>query len=647
MAAFRKHSLKKPSSMTGAGPNYSETFWYSKIFFGMKTPKDERVTAYVFDASVSALEGNFKMFEDMPRVHEWPINKLIQRELDQQRASYICRGYLLADGYLKYFPPLTAVLIPTDNIHVPSEKYTDSKPNEQQDLETYIRGKGLVKPGEAAHFEVVAGGIYDVGAVDDEGKVDETAGYFLWDKNAVTAVIIDGQHRYKALLEAMREKKDFKECRVPINLIDLVPICKREKKEPTAVARDLFVTINNTPVEVDEARLVLMDDRDALATFTQVLVDDSDMEARPAAVPPELIDWKCEQGKHDIELSLTGVLTLRGVISSAIFDNKSISSVDSRSSKTIVNKWLTNLTRWINPDERISKELQANETLKHRFKIASEKNEASEDSEEEYPFLFSYSGSAAELMKKQFSDLYLNVFREVYHGLIPYKETIERARTAGAFEKNNDLHAYLRAFAAKRRGLESANAGLRQQVIAYKNDSKKQTQNSIPHTVMGQKAIFRALFEIYLSTAKLEGAELLAQAASFVKRFNETYILLHLSATFDENFYSTRFRLKKGVETVAAGDLGREFWKGIILGYNGEIDYGPTAVDLLKWIQIDVMLFDKEKGKPFKFRDHEKIVDRHIKYLGKFNGEITPAKAGEIANSIVAAKEKALGSFLG
>ncbi len=76
-----------------------------------------------------------------------------------------------------------------------------------------------------------------------------------------------------------------------MTLIDLQPICKETGKTPTEVARDLFVTINHTPVEVDETRLVLMDDRDLLATSTQVLVDDSDEENEPAC-PPELIDWE-------------------------------------------------------------------------------------------------------------------------------------------------------------------------------------------------------------------------------------------------------------------------------------------------------------------------------------------------------------------
>ena len=71
-------------------------------------------------------------------------------------------------------------------------------------------------------------------------------------------------------------------------------------------------------------------------------------------VRPELIDWRCDQGKHDNSLTLTGILTLRGVIGASMFDNRSIASVDDRSNRKHSQKWLNSLTQWVNPDNDIA-----------------------------------------------------------------------------------------------------------------------------------------------------------------------------------------------------------------------------------------------------------------------------------------------------
>ena len=110
---------------------FTKPLAYSKNSFGIKNEsKNELVTSFCLDISVTEMSSSFKIFEDIPNVHEWPISKLIQRELDKKRASMISRDYLLAEGYLKYFPPMTAVLIPTNNDNLPSDNY--SKPTDEE-----------------------------------------------------------------------------------------------------------------------------------------------------------------------------------------------------------------------------------------------------------------------------------------------------------------------------------------------------------------------------------------------------------------------------------------------------------------------------------------------------------------------------------
>lgn len=599
---------------------------YSKTYFGVS---QERISSYCLDISANQMQESFKLFEDMPSVHEWPISKLIQRELDKHRASMISRDYLLSDGYLKYFPPLTAVLIPTGQDNMPEDSFLKPYDGEFDAVKKYFSNCDEANAQLVSEDSIVAGGIYNV--FDDS---DRSQGFLFWDERHVNAVIIDGQHRYKALIEAMNENKDFLDCRLIVNLIDLVEVCKRVNKGPTAVARDLFVSINNTPVEVDEARLVLMDDRDALATFTQVLVDDSDKKLQPA-IPPELIDWKCDQGKHDILSAVSGVLTLRGVVGAAMFENRSIASVDARSDRKNVQKWLNSLSQWVKPDESIEASLGHDETLAHRFEVACASS--LDDDEECQPFLFSYSAAAAAVIKDRFRELYLPVFRKVYTCATPFSSVNGIALKHGVFEKKKPLHRFLRAFSAQRAELLRDDNELKKSVTAYKSDLRAFSENHLLLTVMGQKALFKSLFDLYLSDSSIAADELLKHTESFVERFNEIYDLVNKSKAVDECLFSTRARIKKGVEVGNAGDLGRELWRGIVLGYNGEIDYGTTAIYLLKQTIIDLLSF--EEGADFAFSERDKIVNRHVSILQRHNSEIDDEEAILIAGRIVLAKE--------
>jgi hypothetical protein len=620
--------------------SFVEPISYIKTYFGMNNDTgDERVPSYVLETTVGSLRSAFKIFEDMPQVHEWPLSKLIQRELDHERASLICRDYLLAEGYLKYFPPLTAVLIPTGSDYLPTDKYGEKSEEDGKVFNQQIMGTHP-EYSEMKCQQTVKG-IFEISDSPDE------SGLLCWDTNQLSAVIIDGQHRYKALMKAVEEQKDYDMCQVVVNLIDLVPICIRKKKGPTSMARDLFVTINNTPVEVDEARLVLMDDRDALATFTQVLVDDSQKD-RPPAIPPELIDWKCDGGKHDLEISLSGVLTIRGIIAAAMFENKTLASVDNRTNRSLVKKWLTSLESWLGVDPIIEAKLNRNETLKYRFEVACESGDENLDDEEEHqPFLFSYSAAAVEIVKERFDELYKPVFTEVFSKLLPFKSTIDLANASGAFNKKTHLHTYLRTFQSQRTRSEKENPEIRKDVSKFKDQMKRNAKNSIPHTVMGQKAIFKALFQLYLSDMEVfTSDDILSRTMEFINRFNELHPLLQASNNFDENFFSTEFALKKSIDTKIAGDLGRFFWKGIILGGNNEIEYGPAAVDLLKSLLIDLLVFDSN-SKCLEFTEKEKIIKKHASLIRKINSEILDEKAREIATNIVVGKQNYLFKLMG
>jgi len=219
---------------------FIEPLVYAKTSFGIKTEtKDETVKSYLLGISATQMKKNFKVVEDISSIHEWPFSKLMQRKFDKQKVTMMSRDYLLSNGYLKYFPPLTAVCIPMNRNHLPDDAYSDTTDNEIPALKNYIF---QCFDAETANFvnnqSAIASGIYDI----HDGE--QLSGYLVWDEHKVSAVIIDGQHRYKALLEAMNINKDFQRCRVTVNLIDLVSLCRKNDCKPASVLSDLLAFVN-------------------------------------------------------------------------------------------------------------------------------------------------------------------------------------------------------------------------------------------------------------------------------------------------------------------------------------------------------------------------------------------------------------------
>lgn len=631
--------------------NKKETFSFSQVYdyylslFGIE---QEQIEMYVLNLAVGDLLEDFKVFEDLNNVQSWPISTLIQRELDHKRASLICKDYLLQKGDTKYFPPLIAVLIPTDSEYKPLDMFPQN--NEAETIavaEKYVKGAERFKDYE--EVSAISGGISQI-------PFDDLSGGIVWDKNAMSAVIIDGQHRYKALQEAVDNDKEYKICQVAITLIELSKLCKKTKKTPTEIARDLFVTINSTPMEVDETRLVLMDDKDSLATFTQVLIDDSFEGEYEPAVQPELIDWECEGAKHNLSNSISGVLVLRQIILSAMFDDAKISTVDDRTNVRNVRKWKGKIEDWLDPDKEIKKSLGAENTISNRFKIAEEEIKSDDDDEEDSMFLFSFGASVSNILKLEFQKLFLPSFRTLFNELAPYEKLNQLAKNNGVMDIGSELNNYYRAFKGKRSLLLKGNAELKKQISKYEKEFFKITKNSIPHTVMGQKAIFKALFDGFLSTVdKKSGEKYLESANDFTKRFNDVFDKLCPSVNVDEYFFSMEYKLAKGKVTKAAS-VGSEYWKGIITKYSGEIDYSRTAVQVLSvFIQDLIYYADSLSNKEgdelldFQFSNQSQLIQRHKRILNRleFEDDLSDEELTKLAEKVVKSKQKEITRLLG
>jgi hypothetical protein len=618
--------------------DFSDLVQYSQGKFGVST-NEGGIDVLSLSLKAAQLDNDFVIFEQIPNVESWPVSKLIQRELNHERAKQICDDYLLGGSGVRYFPPLTAVLIPTDDLHQPKDSYDPPCASEIDAIKTkYANRLNNLAPDK---FWPVAGGFITI-----KGGAAAQSGWLAWDKRKLSAVIIDGQHRYRALGFAREKNRNYDHCAVSVQLIDLTKVSKSKGLSPTAAARDLFVTINNTPVEVDEARLVLMDDKEAISTFTQVLVDDSEREY-PPAVRPELIDWRCEQGKHDTSLALTGVLTLWSVLSFALVKGKSIASLNDRLNQRTVKRWCDAMNSWLGADVVIERALGPAETLNARYKLAYASVAPAQADDEETPFLFTYNSAVAAQLRSEFKRRYAGAFKRVFEELAPFASFQKIAEANKAFDSKSKLHAYLRSFRARREELYRADPNTKASVDEYKNRVKDLTDSRLLYTVMGQKAIFYVLLNNYLAEQDLWDSTAIASATKeFVVAFNEVHERLQQSSSVSDDFFNTGFLPKYDRKSPMpqAAKSCKNFWKGIIVKANGELDYGGPATKILAAILVDVLTH--ESGEEFAFSREVRgsIIKRHesILQVGGYEAD----DVNDVAECAVVAKERVLQRML-
>ncbi|WED22812.1 hypothetical protein L3Q72_05315 [Vibrio sp. JC009] len=615
----------------------SSSISYTKASFGLET---ESVGVYFLDIKVNDLLENFKIFEEMNNVEVWPISTLIQRELDHNRAKQIANDYLLNSGVTKYFPPLISVMIPTGSDYLPLDSFEQIDPTATST--NFV--DGAIKHMNPEKFEdyensiEVAGGIFEI-------PFDPMSGDIVWDNNRLTSVVIDGQHRFKALKEAAAINKEILESRITVTLIDLPSICERKNSKPTDVARDLFVTINHTPVEVNETRLVLMDDKDVLACFTQSLVDDAD-KSLPPAIQPEIVDWDCEGGKHAMDMTLSGVLTIRQIIQTCIFDDRRASSIDDRQNQRNIQQWLSRLDSWVTPDEEIKKALGENETFKGRMDIAKASICDDED-DEESTFLYTWSPAASKIAKKEFSNKYRSVFRYVFENLHPFREFYSICNQHNALDEGSSLRTYLRSFKGKRKEYsKDSSTIMMKSVKSFKKDITELTSDNICFSVMGQKSIFKALFNEYLSIVEDKNSEnLLQETKKFVDDFNNMYEQFNESSVGDERVFSLEYKNSQTARQKSYKSLSAYFWSGIIRKANGEIDYSKKAVDILSKIILDLINTSKDNHLD-SFTSVKDINNRHKSHLKKIQPDEDDDFYVRTSSKIVLSKQQHLLSVL-
>jgi DGQHR domain-containing protein len=218
---------------------------------------------------LSQLTDDVKLLSEIPDFQKWGFETLVQRNLDETRVDDL-GGYIGQDK-LHFFPPITVALLPAEKDRL---------------LQNY-RGSPLCKlaevqsdqPDEQIFFTSIDDGLqltFSAKTGSNPKWPDPlTMIYLKWDRSKFIGLVIDGQHRLKALKERKQSVQDaFKED-FPVTFIIFDTAESRSRYNLIEAARSVFIDINKNAVQVDASRLILLDDHNLCAGITRKLIQNA------------------------------------------------------------------------------------------------------------------------------------------------------------------------------------------------------------------------------------------------------------------------------------------------------------------------------------------------------------------------------------
>jgi acyl-CoA-binding protein len=250
---------------------------------------------------------SISLIESIRGSEKWKVRDLFQRDVDQTRVTSTIVPYFKDIHQVKFFNPLTLVLLPLKDdgevdTNVPHVEKREVGPEGHRYLE--FERKDLLK--------------YSVHQVNPAySKVE-------WNSERVKLVAIDGQHRLSALKLWSKEKgvKALDGWDIPVVILSAFKTNDNPADKPPSlleVVRRTFVCINTRAEEVNEARKILLNDQETEAVCTQELVQashDNDCTEPKDSVnlsklPLMLFDWRGQvrwQDKASKEVPAAGSL---------------------------------------------------------------------------------------------------------------------------------------------------------------------------------------------------------------------------------------------------------------------------------------------------------------------------------------------------
>lgn len=559
----------------------------------------ELLRTYLTSAKVKDLMTDLDFYETLTKDKTWPISQIIQREVDKIRVSNISKSYILVESRpIKYFPPIIIAILPKTPTGMISSEMVFVEPRNNPALHEKIyhnskyHANVQIKPYvlNAKNLSEISGFF-----VLEVSKVFET--YLLsWDKSQYFAVVIDGQHRLKALLRSAKDNPEVENYYQDLVFIDFSGIVKKKQElTPVDVVRRIFVDINTNAKRVGFVRQILMDDKDISALCVQSLVDsvskDGSVKPEGLYLCSQVVDWHGEKLKHTLP-HLTGILSLYQIIDDYLVQN-SINSIDDLRSSVKVSRWVTRLNDVFFVDATINNQendafstitplhtslLEYEERRNRNSTIDSGHEEDSKETE-----LFHYDYSVLDVAQYNFERIYLESFVRLFNCLEPHRRAITLLEELGAFTENKVLAEALVSSPSKIDRKQSLKTEISKAAVAIKTALDK--SYFLLFTVLGQKSIYSLFFKRVQMTLNpdFNGVLCMRVTTDYLTDINKLCAFCNAKQV---SLFGNPEKL--AIDTIDSsvedfGAIAIQFWDGIIYD-NNNIVYNTQGIRSLTFL---------------------------------------------------------------
>lgn len=270
-------------------PVLSEQYEKKRLGYYGELGQGANVSIKFIQTAIGKLDlDEISLVQSIPGSETWKVRDLFQRDVDQVRVLEEILPYLQAPDKVKFFNPLTLVLLPMD-------AGGNSIENELRPLKH--------------RSQEVNGHIYDIYEAEPffEFRVHRNTPAYSsvhWNPHRVRLVAIDGQHRLFALkrwkAQPAPKSQALDMWTIPVVVLGLFTVKPaNDEANLLEVVRRTFMYINSKAEAVSEARQILLNDESVLAVCTQELLEYAHSnDSRPAAkrdltrVPLMFFDWR-------------------------------------------------------------------------------------------------------------------------------------------------------------------------------------------------------------------------------------------------------------------------------------------------------------------------------------------------------------------
>lgn len=245
---------------------------------------------YYLQSSLTMKElAEIKLLIDIPGSEKWNIKDLFQRNVDRTRITGPdgLIEYFKDANQVKYFNPITLVLLPIDDQYKIIKDLLPLKVNSNDEFENI--------PALSLSYE----NHYKLFLQKDKGNI----GKIELNRATCNVVAIDGQHRLTALKELYRvrgvskDAKGIEHWQIPVVYL----ILKKKVSEVASddliqIIRKIFMYINMKAEKVNDARAIMLNDESIECLCVQEILsaiheNDISNQQNESYPPLYLLDW--------------------------------------------------------------------------------------------------------------------------------------------------------------------------------------------------------------------------------------------------------------------------------------------------------------------------------------------------------------------